>query len=125
MRHVILPLLLLAMSGPAQAAALAGDWGGDRTMVSFSTEGATVRQDCAEGRFGPVTPDAKGGFSATGVFTAHAPGPQPGDAMGQATARYEGRIEGDTLHLTIRPAKGPAQTLTLVRGRMQKLIRCY
>lgn len=124
MRHLILPVLL-AMTTPACAASPFGEWSGDRTVLTLSAEGGTVRQDCAEGRFGPVRPDARGAFAIDGSYAAGGPGPQAGDEMGGGHARYEGRTEGDRLHLVIRPHDGPPQTLTLVRGRHEKLIRCY
>jgi hypothetical protein len=34
-------------------------------------------------------------------------------------------VEGDRLQLTIRPAGGEAQELSLMRGKRAKLIRCY
>lgn len=125
MRHVILPLLLLMTGHAAAAAPLEGTWGGDRTVLTISGEGASLRQDCADGRFGPVRLDLKGAFSIDGSYDAGGPGPQPGDAVGGAPARYEGRLHGDTLRLVIRPPGAPAQTLTLRRGQGQKLIRCY
>lgn len=124
MRHVLL-LGFLAMTGSASAAAPLGEWGGDRAMLTIGPDGATLRQDCAEGRFGPVNPDGKGAFVAKGSYDAAGPGPQAGDAAGGRPARYEGHIAGDTLHLVIHPAEGPVQKLTLIRGQRQKLIRCY
>lgn len=124
MRHVILPLLLV-MTSSAAAAPLMGEWGGDRTMMTVSAKGATLHQDCAEGHFGPVKPDARGAFSIEGIYSPGGPGPQAGDAIGGGRARYEGRTKGDTLHLVIRTNDAPAQTLTLIRGQRQKLIRCY
>jgi hypothetical protein len=123
-RHVLLPLLLL-MTGAAPAPVLLGDWGGDRTLLTISAAGATLRQDCAEGRFGPVRLDPRGAFATDGAYHAHGPGPQSGDAMEKDQARYEGKVAGDTLRLVIRPWGAPPQTLTLIRGHGQKLIRCY
>lgn len=116
---------MMAMSGgAADAQPLGGDWGGDRTILTFTAAGASLRQDCADGDIaGPVTPDAAGRFSVAGTYAAHDGGPQREDARPGA-ARYDGHIAGDTLHLTIHPAHGDAQQLTLVARRAVKLIRC-
>lgn len=124
MRTGLLVLLGLAMTGPGLAAPLSGDWGGNRTMLRLSPEGGELRQDCADGRLtGPVRPDAQGRFTATGTYDLHGAGPQREDAR-PAAARYDGHFAGDTLHLTIVPAAGEPQKLTLVAGRAIKLIRC-
>ena len=53
------------------------------------------------------------------------PGPQPGDeAPAQKEAVFEGRVQGDTLVLTVSRADGPAQSFTLLKGKRAKLIRC-
>lgn len=117
----------LAMTGATAAATpLTGEWGGDRTRLTLTADGAVLRQDCAEASFGPVAPDAGGRFSAAGRFAAAGPGPQAGDAPASGVpARFDGHVAGDTLHLTILPQGGAPQRLTLIAGRQVKLIRCY
>lgn len=130
-RFRIAALLGLAatVTGNAPAKApLAGTWGGPGAMLTLDAQGGKLAQDCGGGRFGPVKADARGKFKAAGQFETYRPGPQRADEPGEAgapAATYEGTIAGDTIRLTIRPAAGPAQTLTLVKGKRVKLIRCY
>jgi hypothetical protein len=104
---------------------LTGDWGAPGTNLSVGADGARLEQDCASGSFAPVVLDAGGHFRTTGRYEAYAPGPQRADESPAGNAAFEGRIEGDTLRLTIRPADGPPQELMLSRGMRAKLIRCH
>jgi hypothetical protein len=121
-----LPGCAIATPGP-----LTGAWGGDHLAATFTEAGATLQADCAEGAIsGPVRPDAAGRFSASGAYHALHGGPQlveeDAPAPAAAAARFEGRVHGETLMLTIRgPAGAAPQTFTLVRGARPKLVRCY
>lgn len=123
-------LMTLAVSAPvdtAQAGSrnLTGVWGGERTVVTFTANGAQVQQDCAEGSFtGPLRLNAAGKFRAKGVFQTFSGGPQQADEA-IPTAVFSGHVKGKTMTLTIQPKVGsPAQSLTLREGVRPKLIRC-
>jgi hypothetical protein len=126
-------VVLLALPGCATAhsGALTGVWGGDRLVATFTEAGATLQADCADGAIaGPVHTDSSGRFSAAGAYHVLHGGPQlvEEDAHVPAPAgvRFEGRLRGDTLVLTIRASVDAApQTFTLVRGVRPKLVRCY
>jgi hypothetical protein len=124
-------VVLLALPGcaTAQPGALTGVWGGDRLVATFTEAGATLQADCADGVIaGPVHTDSSGRFSAAGAYQVLHGGPQlvEEDAHASAGVRFEGRLRGDTLILTIRASMDAApQTFTLVRGARPKLVRCY
>jgi hypothetical protein len=114
----------VAMTGNA-GPGLTGQWGARGANLSVGADGARLEQDCASGSFAPVAIDANGRFSAKGRYDAHGSGPQRADVPPGGNAAFEGRLDGDTLRLTIRPAEGAPQQLTLLRGKRAKLIRCY
>jgi hypothetical protein len=114
----------VAMTGNA-GPGLTGQWGARGANLSVGADGARLEQDCASGSFAPVAIDTNGRFSAKGRYDAHGPGPQRANASPGRAAAFEGRLDGDTLRLTIRPAEGAPQQLTLLRGKRAKLIRCY
>lgn len=118
-------MALLGTAGPAAAAPLQGQWGGDRTILQLDERGGRIEQDCASGTFaGPIRADARGHFTANGRFDDHQPGPQREDATGTA-ARFDGHVAGNTLHLSIHIGTEPPRRLTLVAGQAVKLLRCY
>lgn len=113
------------MTGTAEGKPLAGFWGGPGANVTVDAQGGRLQQDCGSGNFGPVQIDAAGRFKVSGSFEGYAPGPQRADAKATTSpATYEGHIDGETLNLTVRPAKGEPQVLALRQGRRAKLIRC-
>ena len=116
---------IAAMTAGASAPPLLGQWGGPGVNLTFGADGARLEQDCASGSFGPVRADARGHFKTSGRFEAYGPGPQRADETPGGNAAFEGQLAGDTLHLTIRPAGGAPQQMTLLRGKRAKLIRCY
>lgn len=116
---------IAAMTSGASAPPLLGQWGAPGANLTIGAEGARLEQDCASGSFGPVRADARGRFKTVGRFEAYQPGPQRADESAGGNAGFEGALDGDTLRLTIRPAGGVAQELSLMRGKRAKLIRCY
>ncbi|HYZ48003.1 MAG TPA: hypothetical protein VE567_03830, partial [Sphingomonas sp.] len=67
-----------------------------------------------------------GAFRVAGQWEEHAPGPQLGDAGPPASkASLQGQVQGDMLALTVMREGGTAETLTLLRGRRPKLVRCF
>lgn len=122
---MMMAALLGAAGGSAAPPPLQGQWGGDRTILQLTEKGGRIDQDCASGEFsGPVRPDAKGHFTATGRFDDHQPGPQREDLSG-TPARFEGHVAGNTIHLAIHIGDTPPRQLTLVAGQAVKLLRCY
>lgn len=119
----------LAMSSGGKAATpsgLEGVWGAPGANLTVGPDGAVLEQDCADGRFSAVRLDARGRFRAPGAWAEHAPGPQAADeGPGQGAATFEGKVEGDTLVLTITRPGQPVRTLTLAKGKRAKLIRCF
>ncbi|MBA2920688.1 hypothetical protein GON01_06705 [Sphingomonas sp. MAH-20] len=112
---------LTGNTGPA----LTGQWGAPGANLIVGADGARIEQECAGGSFASATPGADGRFTAKGRYESYGPGPQRADETAAANATFEGRLQGDTLRLTIRPANGTPQQLTLLRGKRAKLIRCY
>lgn len=122
---ILVVMALLGAAGPAAAAPLQGQWGGDRTIVQITETGGRIEQDCASGTFaGPIRADARGHFIASGRFDDHEAGSQREDAAATA-ARFEGHVAGNTLHLAIHIGTAPPRRLTLVAGQAVKLLRCY
>lgn len=115
--------LLLAA---AQSGALTGSWAGDRLLVTVTDSGMTVQSDCSGGRVdGPLHPDARGRFTATGHFVIGHGGPQRADVPDATVpTRYDGQVEGDRMTLTIDDGRGQPRHYTLMRGARLKLLRC-
>ncbi|MBS0502845.1 MAG: hypothetical protein JSS55_03390 [Proteobacteria bacterium] len=113
------------MTPPAFATELTGVWSGPGAMLAVSPTGGLLQQDCSAGRFGPVKLSRSGTFKVRGTWEDYAPGPQSADAAPVAAkADFEGRITGDTLALTIKRPGRPHQTISLLKGKRAKLIRC-
>ena len=106
---------------------LTGDWGGPRVRLSLTETGGKMDFDCASATIdAPIRLDAAGKFSAPGRHEAFAAGPTPADTAPPTTAaRFEGHVEGDTMHLTVHlKGETATQEYTLQRGRRVKIIRC-
>lgn len=114
-----------AIARPARPS-VEGNWGGRQIRLQADAHGAEIELDCAQGRItGPIKLDKSQQFSAKGSYEAYGPGPQQGDVSPAISARYSGKVTGDTLSLDITPDKGPKLSYTLTRGKNVKLIRCY
>jgi hypothetical protein len=112
---------------PAQAAPLAGRWGGEQTQLAIDEHGARLEMDCASGTMvGPLRPGSDGRFVAEGTFTQHQGGPQRADEGGQAPkARYSGEVRAGVMTLSILPeGASKPQVFTLREGVSVKLPRC-
>lgn len=115
--------LLVTAAAPAP---LTGVWGGPDTILTLTAEGGRIEHGCASGTLGPLRPDATGKVRADGHVEDHVAGPQAADvAPASRPALFEGKVEGQTLQLSVTPKGGAAQTYTLTQGRRAKLIRCY
>ncbi len=126
-RHV--PVALCAMTLiAATPPPLTGEWGGDRARLMLTADGGRIDYDCGSGTIkGALRLDAKGRFKANGNHEEYSPGPVSGDAIPKLRSTiYRGSLRGDTLTLVVQVSGQPKpRTLTLVRGKRVKLIRCF
>ena len=107
--------------------ALLGEWGGPQVRLSLGEAGGRIDFACASATIdAAVHPDGAGNFSAAGRHEDFAGGPAPADTPATTTpARFSGKVDGDTLQLSVQRGGAAAETYTLQRGRRTKLIRCY
>lgn len=111
------------------AAVAAGAWGGTGVRLHVGGAGAEVEFDCAHGRMGKLTRDARGQFSVRGVFVRERGGPvRLGDTEREEPARFSGRVEGKTMTLTLSFDDGNENseplTFTLTQGATGRLRKC-
>ena len=106
---------------------LTGNWGGDHAGAVLTDRGAKFDFDCAEGSIdGPITPDGEGRFDLAGTYIQDAPGPtRPGREQGRP-ARYRGRVERDTMTLSVELPGSDVVigTFKLVRDRLPRVRKC-
>jgi hypothetical protein len=130
-----LPIFILALGSilvPEGVRAADGDpiargtWGGEHILLEVSETGANVEMDCAHGQVPqPMTLGRHGDFDIAGTFTAEHGGPVRRDESPQpAPARYFGRVEGDTMSLTVTLGKDKVGDFTLTRGSHPNLTKC-
>jgi hypothetical protein len=106
---------------------LLGAWGGDRVNAVFGVDGARFAYDCAAGSIaGPVRPDSRGRFTASGTHQAYRPGPDRADEAAMArAATYHGHLTGTLLELQVRvDGEATVQRYRLEKDRKVKLVRC-
>jgi hypothetical protein len=118
-----------------------GQWGGPHVRLDVTEKGATAEFDCAHGTIDErVVPGAGGSFSARGTFVGEHGGPSrdtnavdesgrpaaPGKRANGQAARYGGRVEGDTLTLTVTLTDSGqvVGTFKLKRGSAGRLSKC-
>ena len=96
--------------------------------MQVTSAGARLEYDCAEGAIEePLRADADGRFTATGVHIPGHGGPiREGETRQALRARYEGRIAGEQMSLSVILIEsgvvlGP---FDLRRGRSGVLVRC-
>lgn len=125
-------LMLAAVPAPTPAGdkkiVSAGTWGGQGISVDVKETGARIEYDCAHGTVDePMVLDAEGGFDARGLHYRESPGPvREGRQPRGEPVRYSGRVEGDTMTLTVKPESRDESygTFTLVRGRPGRIRKC-
>lgn len=104
-----------------------GTWGGNHVGMEVADAGAKLDYDCASGSIDePILLDESGRLDVGGTHVKEGPGPtRPGGLRGEP-ARYTGRVEGDTLTLTVKLAGSGEEigTYTLVRGRFPRIRKC-
>ena len=112
----------------AQSRALAaGLWGGDHIRMVVDGSGAQVEYDCGSGTIDqPIALDANGRFSAKGLYKPQHGGPRrEGETSGER-AQYVGRVNGDTMTLTVTLENGGERIgrFSLARGVDPLLTKC-
>ena len=126
--------LIMTLSPPDSPREIAaGAWGGTGIAMTVDESGAKIELDCAHGSItGRLALDADGRFELPGTLARERPGPvrmgpngEPAEAKG-VPVTYSGRLEGDTLHLSIRyeKAEEPSAELRLQRGATPRLHKC-
>ena len=105
-----------------------GQFGGTGAGLDTTPGAIRLTFDCATGSIdGPIALDEQGRFDVPGRLEREGPGPaRPDSPKGGAAARYTGRLEGETLTLSVRPA-GSDEVLgpfTLIRGRVARIRSC-
>ena len=120
---------LLPEAGASRAGgpALTGSWGGEHVGLVTTDRGARLDFDCANGSIDqPIVPDEQGRFDAAGTYVRERPGPvRPNSTTGEP-ARYRGRIEGNTMTLSVELAGSDVSvgTYTLERDRLPRIRKC-
>jgi hypothetical protein len=106
----------------------AGLWGGNHIRLNVSESSAEVEFDCAHGTISDaIVPDSAGRFDVAGTFTRERGGPvRRGAENRSVAARYTGRIEGETMTLTLKFVETQADggTFTLTQGSEGRLFKC-
>jgi hypothetical protein len=103
-----------------------GKWGGDHVGIEVDAKGVRFEFDCAHGTTAAIRFAGDGGFDVAGTFVRERPGPTRPEGDRNEAARYSGRIEGDTMTLTVETTN-PAETIgtyTLQRGRLPRVRKC-
>ena len=106
----------------------AGVWGGDHISLHVTESGATVEYDCAHGTIDqPLTLDSQGRFEVKGTHTRERGGPvRRDDKPDSHPARYTGRVEGQTMTLTVAltDMQDAGDTYTLTQGEGGRIFKC-
>ncbi|SRR5712692_2714352 len=115
-------------TSPTEGRVATGTWGADRLRVDVTPGGGTTEYDCAHGTIDePLVADRNGRFSASGTHTFDHGGPVRIDEVPNThPARYDGRVTGDTLQLTVtvtdtQQMLGP---FTLTLRAVPRLVKC-
>ncbi|HEX5705694.1 MAG TPA: hypothetical protein VFX96_00245 [Pyrinomonadaceae bacterium] len=117
----------VSKEGGAGEGVAQGSWGGRGAQLDVDADGARIEFDCAHGRIERLGTDADGRFDVRGVLVAERGGPARIDEKEvERPARYTGKIEGETMTLTVTPEgdEAGAITYTLTRGRGGRLFKC-
>jgi hypothetical protein len=107
---------------------LTGMWGGQHIRLEVSSSGASIEYDCAHGTIDqPMTLDSKGYFDVRGTHVTERAGPvREGERSDALAARYTGRIQGETMIITVvlSDSRENAGTFTLGYGKTPRLRKC-
>ncbi len=128
----LLPLAVGALScvvaaGGKSDRVSSGSWGGRGVGLEVTEDSARLEFDCAHGAIErPIPLDAEGRFDAQGMYFREHGGPvREGEPKG-VPARYAGRVEGETMHLTVTVAGSdePIGRYTIARGKPPRIRKC-
>ena len=107
---------------------LTGMWGGEHMHMEVSSKGARIEYDCAHGTIDqPMTLDSSGYFDVRGIHVTERGGPmREGERSDALAARYTGRIQDQTMTITVilTESKEIAGTFTLGYGKIPRLRKC-
>jgi hypothetical protein len=105
-----------------------GAWGGAHLRMHVNSDGASLDFDCANGQIAaPFETDSGGRFDLPGSYTREGPGPiRIGREPTARPARYEGRVEGARMTLSVRleGSDKPLGQYTLTRGDEGMVVKC-
>lgn len=119
------PLMSAAKPVSPSGPVLTGLWGAPGIGLTLTAQGGRIEQSCARATFGPVQPDARGRFTASGTIEYYGAGPQAADSAPHVvSAAFSGQATAGTLELTVRPKGGKVERHSLIEGRRSKIIRC-
>jgi hypothetical protein len=117
-----------APTSPAEGRVAIGAWGGDHLRVDVTSGGGTTEYDCAHGSIDePLVADQDGRFSASGTHTFDHGGPiRIDEAPDRHPARYDGRVVGDIIQLsvTVTDTQQMVGSFTLTRAGAPRLQKC-
>jgi len=122
-----------AYKKPAAKTMVPGMWGGPHIAMQVTAAGAEVEFDCAHGTIEqPIRLDINGRFNVPGTFVAEGgPVSVPVDTGARSpqkvlNARYQGRVEGKKLILTVLIDSGqPSDPFSLTHDNPSGLTKCY
>ncbi|WP_310473821.1 hypothetical protein [Sandarakinorhabdus sp.] len=118
-----------AAAPPPPTGGLGGTWGAFQAQLTLTDSGGRLETECSSIELQAPTPAAADGrFTMLGEVEAFQPGPNrdPDSPPKRTKARFEGRVEGNALQLTMYGASNAApQQFSLKRNLKTKLIRCY
>jgi len=117
------------VSGQKVQSVQAGEsWGGEHVRADVEKDSVSFEFDCAHGATdGPLSPGAGGRFDLKGFFATERGGPmRAGQEDPKKSARYHGRIRGETMTLTVTLTESGENigTFTLTRGEDARLTKC-
>lgn len=118
-----------ADGGPdAGRAVQTGEWGGEHISLRVTGAGATVEFDCGRALITRrLRLDRRGRFDAAGVYYEERGGPvRQGEQTPGREARFDGRVSGQEMRLTVTLIEGKELigNFVLVRGREPTLVKC-
>lgn len=97
-------------------------------ILDVTDDGAIVEYDCGNGTIGgPIILDKDGRFEAKGSHVTERPGPvRVGRESGAQPASYTGRVDAETMTLTVKLTQTgqTVGTYTLGYGKASRLRKC-
>lgn len=106
---------------------LNGSWAGNQMIINVTDDGATLDFVCANGFIKePLVLDSGGRLDVAGVYVQERVGPVRLGEDGSQSARYTGKVDGQTLTLSIKLNEsgetiGP---LTFNFGKKTRIVKC-